>query len=94
MIERIKKTLKTSRSAVFGGGGTLLSDNNRVLGTTQHSQKENSQSEKISLRAFLSRRERLGEGATEIDNLQSETSNSEKLPLPPVEGVLAVSSSV
>ncbi len=56
------------------------------MGTIQHSQKENSQSEKISLRAFLSRRERLGEGSTEIDNLQSETSNSEKLPLPAGEG--------
>ena len=32
MIKSINKTLKTSRSAVFGGGGTLLSDNNRVLG--------------------------------------------------------------
>ena len=60
MIKQIKKTLKTSRSAVFGGGGTLLSRNYRVLGTTQHSQKENSQAEKISLRAFLSRREAKG----------------------------------
>ncbi len=34
------------------------------MGTTQHSQKENSQAEKISLQAFLSRRERLGEGST------------------------------
>ena len=40
MIKRSKKTLKTSRSAVFGGGGTLLSRNDRVWGTTQHSRKE------------------------------------------------------
>ena len=40
MIEKIKKTLKTSHSAVFGGGGNLLSDNNRVLGDSQHSQVE------------------------------------------------------
>ena len=44
----------------FSGGDTLLSRNDRVLGTTQHSQKENSQAEKISLRAFLSRREAKG----------------------------------
>ena len=43
---------------------TLLSRNDRVWGTTQHSQVESSQVEKISLQAFLSRRERLGEGAT------------------------------
>ena len=43
-------------------GGLRMND--RFLGTTQHSQKENSQAEKISLRAFLSRRERLGEGST------------------------------
>ena len=65
-------------------GGLRMND--RFLGTTQHSQKENSQAEKISLRAFRSRRESLGEGSTEIDNLQSETSNSEKLPLPAGEG--------
>ena len=40
MIKRSKKTLKPSRSAVFGGGGTLLSHNDRVSGTTQHSQVE------------------------------------------------------
>ena len=34
------------------------------MGTTQHSQVESSQAEKISLQAFLYRRERLGEGAT------------------------------
>ena len=66
------------------------------MGTTQHSQKENSQAEKISLRAFLSLREakgtdevtsrvtllaelRLGEGSTEIDNLQAKTSAQEPL---------------
>ena len=64
MIERNKKTLKTSHRAVFGGGGTLLSRNDRVLGTTQHSQKESSQAEKISLRAFRSQRGMLGEGST------------------------------
>ena len=52
------------------------------MGDSQHSQKENSQAEKISLRVFLSQWGVSGEGATEIDNLQSETSNSEKLPLP------------
>ena len=45
------------------------------MGTTQHSQEENSQAEKISLR------EMLGEGSTEIDNLQAETSAQEP-PLP------------
>ena len=39
-MKRSKTTLKTGHSAVFGGGGTLLSRNDRVLGTTQHSQKE------------------------------------------------------
>ena len=94
----------------FWGGGTLLSHNDRGLGTTQHSQKEfdSSQTGISNKQAFLSLREtkgtdettslvtllaelRLGKGSTEIDNLQSETSNSEKLPLPLVEGVLAVS---
>ena len=56
------------------------------MGDSQHSQKENSQAEKISLRVFLSQWGVSGEGATEIDNLQSETSNSEKLPLPAGEG--------
>ena len=48
----------------FSGGGTLLSRNDRVWGTTQHSQKESSQAEKISLRAFRSQRGMLGEGST------------------------------
>ena len=69
----------------------------------QDSRINSHQAEKISLRAFLSRREakgtdevtsrvtlfaelRLGEGSTELDNLQAETSNSEKLPLPTGEG--------
>ena len=52
------------------------------MGDSQHSQKENSRAEKISLRAFRSQWGVSGEGSTEIDNLQSETSNSEKLPLP------------
>ena len=86
----------------FSGGGALLSRNDRVLGTTQHSQVESSQAEKISLQAFLSRREakgtdeatslvtlfaelRLGEGATEIANLQAKTS-AQELPLPTGEG--------
>ena len=56
------------------------------MGDSQHSRVESSQAEKISLRAFLSRRERLGEGSTELDNLQAEISNSEKLPLPTGEG--------
>ena len=86
MIEKIKKTLKTSHRAAFGGG-ILLSRNDRVLGDSQHSQVESSQAEKISLQAFRSQRGMLGEGSTEIDNLQSETSNSEKLPLPAGEGM-------
>ena len=43
MIEKVKKTLKTSRSAVFGGGGTLLCRNDRVWGDSQHSRVESSQ---------------------------------------------------
>ena len=65
MIKRSKKTLKTGRSAVFGGGGTLLSRNDRVLGDSQHSQKENSQAEKISKQEPLYLQERgRGEGST------------------------------
>ena len=58
------------------------------MGTTQHSQVEfdSSQTGISNKQAFLSLRERLGEGSTEIDNLQAETSNSEKLPLPTGEG--------
>ena len=85
MIKRSKKTLKAGRSAVFGGGGTLLSRNDSVLGDSQHSQVESSQAEKISLQAFLSQWGMLGEGLTEIDNLQTETS-AQKLPLPTGEG--------
>ena len=63
MIEKIKKTLKTGHSAVFGGG-TLLSRNDRVWGTTQHSQVEfdSSQAETSNKQVFLALRERLGEG--------------------------------
>ena len=43
-------------------GGLRMND--RVLGTTQHSQKENSQAEKISLRAFRSQWGVSGEGST------------------------------
>ena len=43
------------------------------MGDSQHSQVESSQAEKISLR------EMLGEGSTEIDNLQAETSAQEPL---------------
>ena len=43
------------------------------MGDSQHSQAESSQAEKISLR------EMLGEGSTEIDNLQAETSAQEPL---------------
>ena len=85
MIKRSKKTLKTGHSAVFGGGGALLSRNDRVWGTTQHSQVESSQAEKSSLRVFRSQRGMLGEGSTELDNLQAETS-AQKLPLPTGEG--------
>ena len=57
----------------FGGGGTLLSRNDRGLGTTQHSQVESSQAEKISLRAFLSRREAKGtDEATSLVTLFAE----------------------
>ena len=65
MIKRSKKTLKTGRSAVFGGGGTLLSRNDRVWGTTQHSQKESSQAEKSNSEKLpLPTGEGWGEGAT------------------------------
>ena len=57
-----------------GGGGTLLSRNDRVWGTTQHSQAE-----KISLQAFRSQLGMLSEGATEIDNLQAKTNAQEPL---------------
>ena len=57
-MKRSKKTLKTGHSTIFGR--ELLSSNDRVLDPTQHSQVE-----KISLQAFLYRRERgWGEGAT------------------------------
>ena len=62
MIKRSKKPLKTGHIAAFEDN--LLSSNNKGFGTTQHSQKERSQAEKSSLRAFLSLRERLGEGST------------------------------
>ena len=62
MIERNKKTLKTSHRAVFGG--TLLSRNDRVWGTTQHSQKENSQAEKSAQKLPLPTGEGMGEGST------------------------------
>ena len=40
MIKRSKKTLKTSCSAVFGRGDTILSNNNKAFGGLQHSQVE------------------------------------------------------
>ena len=76
-----------------------MEDNNkRIIPALHPSQAENSQAEKISLRAFLSRREakgtdeatsrvtllaelRLGEGSTEIDNLQAKI-NAQEPPLP------------
>ena len=65
---------------------------------TQHSQAEMSNrqaflslreakgTDEVTSRVTLLAELRLGEGSTEIDNLQSETSNSEKLPLPTGEG--------
>ncbi len=58
-----------------------MEDNNKRIMPTLHP----SQAEKISLRTFRSQRGMLGEGSTEIDNLQAETS-AQKLPLPTGEG--------
>ena len=57
----MKREFKNPENPVvvrFSGGGGLLSSNNKGLGTTQHSQKEISNKQ-----AFLSLRERLGEGS-------------------------------
>ena len=87
MIERNKKTLKTSHRAVFGGGGTLLSSTSKAFGGSQHSQVEydSSQAEKRAqspstsgrgdgVRGLLDSHQPVVTFETQNDHLQEHTS--------------------